>query len=518
MNRPRYTEETWPSSLLRYGLPGFLGSTLLLIGALGAGWLPLNTHLTDIALVNALRETTSGVLLCRALILAGAAVLLQSWLVLGHDLLSGRHTAHTRLFAILGMWCLPLVVAPPLFSRDVYSYYLQGRLVIAGYDPYTTAVSVIPGWFTDGVDPMWAETPTPYGPIFLVLARGIANFSGLNPFFAAILFRSVGLIGVALLAYSITVLAERHGISRSGALWLAVLNPLLIMHFVAGAHNDALMVGLLVSAFALASKNHMIWATIVLALSAGVKPISLLALPFLGLMWCINDPTWSQRIIGWLKTLGVAVISFGLITVVSGLGMGWVSALSAPSAVRTWLAPVSALGMGIGGIATWIGVTGSDATILSIFRLMGTVVALGLVAWLLLRPSGRPATRGAGFALLAVVLLGPTVQPWYLLWSLPLLAATGLTARQVRIAVIGTAAFVLYGMAESSATADSLLQVTDFVVMALAGALVITILLASPRERRLVLGDPLDSDLMPHTPEQRERASAMVIHGPELAR
>ena len=134
-----------------------------------------------------------------------------------------------------------------------------------------------------------------------------------------------------------------------------------------------------------------------------------------------------------------------------------------------------------------------------------------IVAYLCLRPQGRSAVRGAALAFGAVVILGPVIQPWYLLWVLPLFAVTGLSATQLRWTILLTAAFAVHGMAESSATSDTVLELTDLVAILVAIAVVAVILLASPRERRLVLKDPGAHGLIPRTPAAQRRAEAQVI-------
>ena len=130
----------WDTRLLaRYALPGFAGSLILAVGALGVGWLPLTGGLVDFVGVDALRGTTAGLLLSRAFVFVGVALLLQAWLILGHDLLADADDPHNlrdvdprTLVTVLIAWVAPLVFAPPLFSRDVYSYFAQGRVVASG--------------------------------------------------------------------------------------------------------------------------------------------------------------------------------------------------------------------------------------------------------------------------------------------------------------------------------------------------------------------------------------------------
>jgi alpha-1,6-mannosyltransferase len=499
--------------LLRYALPGFVGSALLTVGALGVGWLPLNTTLLDNPAVEVFRGSTAGTLVSRGMIFAGVALLLQAWLVLGYDLLSGQRLGVSRVTTVLIAWCLPLMVSPPLFSRDVFSYYAQGKLMEQGFDPYSSGVAVIPGWFQDGVDPMWSEAPTPYGPLFLLIERGVANFALAQPLLAALVFRVVAVVGVALLAVYVPRLAFLHGINGATALWVGVLNPLVLMHFVAGGHNDALMAGLMVAGLCLAAEGKGMFGSAAIALAASVKPIALLALPFAGLLWAGSRADWPTRILGWLKATAVASGTFVATMLVAGVGLGWLGALGTPGEVRTWLSPSTALGLSVGGVSTWLGVTDSNDLAVTVFRAIGTLAGVAVVAWLCLRPEGRSPVRGAALAFLAVVVLGPVVQPWYLLWFLPLFAATGLTPRELRWTIILTALFAIHGMAESSATSDNLLELTDGLAILTAAVIVGVVLLASPRERQLVLGDPVSHGLLPADRPAQARADRLVFRG-----
>ena len=482
------------------------------MGAFGVGWLPLRTGVIDVPLVEALRNSTVGQLLAHSLVFIGLALLLQVWLLLGHHLSAGLTTSPLTLAGVAAAWSAPLLIAPPMFSRDVYSYYLQGRLVMSGFDPYADGVAVLPGWFQDGADPMWAETPTPYGPLFLLVSRGVASFSIDQPALAALLFRLVALVGVALIIYFLPRLAYAHGINPSRALWLGALNPLVIMHFVAGAHNDALMAGLVVMGLTLAVERHPVAAAAIIALAASIKPIGLLALPFVGLLWAGSRAGWGRRVGAWVAVAAVAALTFAATAVIAGVGWGWISALGTPGEVRTWLSPPTALGMLTGGIGQAIGLADTNDAFVTIFRAVGTVAALIAVAWLALRPQGRSPVRGAAWAFTAVVVLGPVVQPWYLLWLLPLFAATGLTIVGLRWLILVIAGFTVHGMAESLATADNLFELTDGIGIIAAFAIVGLVLILSSRERQLLLGTGATSALMPMTPAEQDRAGRLIQH------
>ena len=49
---------------------------------------------------------------------------------------AGSRTELRQLLLVLLAWAAPILLAPPLFSRDVYSYAAQGQMVSKGLDPY----------------------------------------------------------------------------------------------------------------------------------------------------------------------------------------------------------------------------------------------------------------------------------------------------------------------------------------------------------------------------------------------
>ena len=53
---------------------------------------------------------------------------------------------------------------------------------------------------------------------------------------------------------------------------------------------------------------------------------------------------------------------------------------------------------------------------------------------------------GVVLVVLALVVLGPAVQPWYLLWCLPLLAATALTKIETKWMIYGTVGLTLFSL------------------------------------------------------------------------
>lgn len=497
---------------IRYALPGLIATSVLALGALGVGWLPIY-GLVDVPFVHTLRTTDIGMFLSRVSVILGGALLLQAWLVAGADVMSGHIRDVRRLWTVLAIWIAPLVLAPPLFSRDVYSYYAQGKLVLKGVDPYTHGVDSIPGWFRDGVDPMWSQVPTPYGPAFLGISRAIAQVIA-DPFVAAIAFRLVAIAGVALLAYYVPRLAFLNGIDAPKALWLGVMNPLILMNFVASSHNDALMMGLIAAGICLAMEGSMIYGVVLVTAGAMVKPIGLLALPFMGLIWAGARSSRKQRFTSWAKTIGLAGFTFIATSAIVGVNFGWVHALTTPGSVRTWLSPSTALGMASANVLNWFGLGDHVELTVSVFRVVFEIAAIVIIARLIFKPEGRTALRGLVLAFAAVVALGPVIQPWYLLWALPLAAASGLTAKELRTVLVLIAGFTLYGLCGSSATSDSLVELSDGLAALAAFGAVLLAVSISPRERALFFGEPASHGLMPEDRPSMARHDQLIIGGP----
>lgn len=502
--------------MLRAVIPGLIGTILIGIGALGVGWLPLDTAIVDNSVVDALRSTTLGAVISKTAVVAGVLLLLQSWLLLGYDVMRGLDKDIRRLWVALAAWCVPLMVTPPLFSRDVYSYFAQGKLMVAGIDPYTRGSSSVPGWFNDGVDPMWGEAPTPYGQFWLLLSRGVVQFTGPHPYSGALVMRLLTVAGVAMLAWGVPKIAFHCGISPSKALWLGVLNPLVLMHFVSGAHNDALMIGLVVVGFAVTLERLPILGVVLVTLGGSVKPVGLVALPFIGLLWAGATSSWGRIWLRWIYSAVIAAVLLGGLAIFTKTGLGWVAALATPGEVRTWLSPPTAVGMAVGGVLGLFGFDVTDNTV-AIARLIGTVATLCVLAYLCLRPWGRTPIRGAALAFGTLVVLGPVVQPWYVLWSLPLFAAAGLSRIELKTALLGSAGFTLFGLVTSSATQDSLIQISDAVGMLVVAAVLALLLAASPRERRLVLGEQEDAGIMPDDAPARARRRMLTMQRKEPA-
>lgn len=380
--------------------------------------------------------------------LVGTVLLVGAWWSLRWGAPSGRWA-----YVTAGLWLLPLLAAPPLGSRDVYSYACQGWSWSHGVDPYRVGVVAAGCPWADSVSPIWRDTPAPYGPFFVLLA-GLAVLLGGGLVGAIVVLRVVALAGVLLVAFCLPGLARAAGVPTRRAAWLALACPLVGVHLVAGAHSDAVGLGLLLFGLLVLVRGPdrpraLVVAGVLLGLAVAVKAVAVVVLPFAVLAAVVGRYTWRAllRDGGWLA--GGVLAALVLTSLATGLGLGWVRGLARSGDSEQWTSPPTAVGQVIdyaGALA------GRDPQAVPVSRAVALAVLAVLLAvlwwraWAALRRLGdarqravhaaaarpRVALVGAGLALAATVLLAPVFHPWYAIWPLALLAvATVAVARTV---------------------------------------------------------------------------------------
>ena len=514
-------------ALRRTRLFGATGTVLMAIGALGAGARPVIQDPTfGVRLLNLPSRLQTVAL---TMTTTGAVMMALAWLMLGRFTLASspssdssapspsahrrprgasRQMSRSQLDRTLLLWILPLLVAPPMYSKDVYSYLAQSQISRLGSDPYRVGPAPALGLdhvFTLSVPSLWRETPAPYGPLFLWIGRGISALTGENIVAAVLGHRAVVLLGVGLIVWAVPRLADRCGVAEVSALWLGAANPLLLMHLVAGIHNEALMIGLMLAGteFALrgvestqplmpppsrwppgraqrsefAPLAQLLAGAVLITMSSQVKLPSLLALGFVAMALARR---WGANLRGFLLAGGgtavLALVVTGVIGWASRLGFGWVYTLGTANVVRSWMSPPTLVALGTGQVGILLGLGDHTTAVLSLTRGIGVLIIAVLVTWLLLvvfRGRLHPV-GGLGVALGLTVLLFPVVQPWYLLWAIIPLAAWA-TRPGFRIAVI--AVTLVVGIFGPTANGDrfAIFQILD---ATLASALIVATVIA----------------------------------------
>ncbi|MFG2007692.1 polyprenol phosphomannose-dependent alpha 1,6 mannosyltransferase MptB [Micromonospora sp. NPDC048868] len=325
----------------------------------------------------------------------------------------------------VGLWLLPLLLTPPLGSRDVYAYACQGASYSAGLNPYEQGVSALPCPWLDTISYIWRDTSAPYGPLFVLLAGAVVKATG-SLYGSIVLFRLLAVVGVGLTAACLPVLARRCGVPGGRAVWLALGSPLIGVHLVSGAHNDALMVGLLVAGLAVVVSRPgrpgpLLGGGVLLGLAVAIKVTALVVVPFAALAAIVG--AYSIRALvrdgGWV--VGGAVAAVVGATLATGLGFGWVTGLEQGGLVIAWTSPPTAVGQTVAYLAAPFGWHGDP---LPATRGIGMAALALVLLWLWWRARTREPIWHAGLALAATVALAPLFHPWYWTWPLAVLAAT----------------------------------------------------------------------------------------------
>jgi hypothetical protein len=356
----------------------------------------------------------------------GLALLMRVWLRLVEVLKLHPGAPLRSLWWIFAMWAAPMLVAPPMFSRDVFSYAAQGEMTSYHLSPYVLGpFSLGSSPYVNPVDPRWGNAPAPYGPFFLTLDGTIDRLARHNQLATVIGLRLLELVAVVAIGLGVSALARCLHRDGGEAFALCALNPIVLITLVDGAHNDALMAALLVWGVVLALRRHLVWAVVVCSCAAAVKAPAALGLVFIAWTWLGSRASVRQRIRPIGVSLAVTAVIFALWTWLAGFGWGWVANLTSNGAVRSWDAPMTALGLVLADTGHVLGMHSLSVTaMLTVTRALGFAMALGVTAWLLLAAERHAWVRLLGLSLIVLVILGPVVQPWYFVWGIALLSAS----------------------------------------------------------------------------------------------
>ncbi len=426
-------------------LLGLAGSVLLATMAVGAGGILVTDPLLTGGPLSWIRYGHGRDLATMALYL-GVGMIVWAWVRLGRDVLAG--TATVQHVQVAGaVWIAPMVLSPPLFTRDVYSYLAQGALALRGLDPYQVGPSELPpGPIADNVHYAWQTTPAPYGPLFILIARTMNWLTDEDAIGGVIGMRLVLLAGLGLLVFALPRLADQLGGNRTVTLWLVVANPMTVVHLVGGPHNDLLMIGLLAVGTLLVLQRKHVGGIALVTVAMAVKVSAGIALPFLVWIWAARLP--GSRGTALLRasagSLAVFATVFTSVTMLSGVGLGWIPALTAPSLIVNWMSLPTGAGQLAHAMTSPLHDLSSDPFIL-VGRILGSGVFLVLLArqWWLARDGGPAAVRCAAIALLWSALLAPATLPWYFTWALVLAAALPWRRSPLALVVAGSTWLVL---------------------------------------------------------------------------
>ncbi|MFT3861852.1 polyprenol phosphomannose-dependent alpha 1,6 mannosyltransferase MptB [Micropruina sp.] len=381
----------------------------------------------------------------RFAIVAGVVLLVAAWWLLrpvdsGAAPASGSPPtpSRRRALAAMALWSLPLLLVPPVLSADAVLYADLGWIVSQGQNPYLVGLTGAGGPYALHVDPLWAGSGVAYPPLSLLVNAAVVQFSGFASYLGIVLMRVPVLAALVLVAWLVPRLAVRLGADPDRAVWWGVANPLVIVHFVGGAHNDALMLAVALLGVWVALRGpHWAWSLLagpaVIGVAMALKPqaglavIAAAGLPVAAQL-AVSPPVRRVLLLARRTLVGTAVAgaAFVAVSLASGLGFGWTRWLSLMGKAGT-AAPFSVLAQLGERLIDRLG--GDPTGWLTAIGAVSTLVTLLVLAWLVIRFADRPLSAVA-WGSLAVSTLGQSMHPWYLPWSFALLALVPLSRRQ----------------------------------------------------------------------------------------
>jgi hypothetical protein len=314
--------------------------------------------------------------------------------------------------------------APVLLSHDVYSYVDYARLgVVHGLDPYLHAPAAAP------LDPVysrveWTDATSAYGPLFTLATYPLAWLPVDAAVAALKAAAALSVLGIALLLYRV---APSRGVSPLGAAAFVALNPLVLIHVVGGAHNDglAMLAATLAVAATLSAREASAGAAFVAAFA--IKAPAALAAPFALAAAARIRHSSPQRWVNFGST-GSAFGGGAFLRLLTG-GAATAVAIGLASYAAfgwSWLEALGLAGENQGRTShmsvpiTTARLTGLDPTAV---RAAALALFAATFAYLLLRTwRGSDWVRCAAWASFALLLATAWLLPWYLIWTLPLVA------------------------------------------------------------------------------------------------
>lgn len=502
---------------------GTIGALLIALGGLGAGALPVvgspYESLPFGSLMTRMLQSSS------ALVFIGVGFMVTAWVcmapLVGAPLRlrknplstsaapapsedprfshSPRVVTQSQMWRTWLGWVLPLLVTAPLFTQDIYSYLANGSIVLQGLDPYSAGPVQLLGADNDlarSVPFIWANSPSPYGPVALGLAAVVSWLTHDSIIWGVVLHRVFSLVGIIAAGWAISRLATRCRVAPEAALWLGILNPLTTLHLVGGIHNESFMLGLALVGVELGLRavndSHAarwrVWALfiasgVLISCAGMVKVTGFIGLGFVGMAAArrLVDkhgvPAVRAVLGAGLAQLLLLAVSIAAITIITGIDIGWIFGQGGAATIRSWLSATTSVGVGAGFLGMLLGLGDHTEAILSVTRTVGVIIAAGFMLRMLyatFRGAIHPV-GGLGVSTIALVVFFPVVQPWYILWAVLPLAAWA-NRRFFRMAVMiysGLMSFIVLprglGLPPGTVFVIYLAAVVTFVVLIAVG-------------------------------------------------
>lgn len=401
--------------MIRLGLAGVALLALMLAG--------LSLHTPGMGIVGTPEAKIKFVIL---LCVSGAIYLGAVILVLNRHGTDGRARALWLVLAVAVALRLPLIFLQPFLSSDIYRYVWDGRVQMAGINPYRYIpdAPALASLRDEAIFPHIARAdyaPTIYPPtaqiIFAFVGMIWPSVTGMK----MAMFAFEGLAVFCLLG-----LLKAAGLPAERVLVYA-WNPLPVWAFGGNGHVDAAACGLVALALLLRVRRFDSWAGVALAAAMLTKFLPVVIAPVL----------WSRRG-GWRLAIAALATVVGLYALYIGVGwrvFGYLGGYGAEEGLDNgtgvWL---------LAGLAH-LGDLPAVASKVYFVLLAALLAALGCWFAFRRRPDEAVSICAAAGVMMAVLTFGISPHyPWYFAW----LAVPCVLAPTPAVVWLATAPVLMY--------------------------------------------------------------------------
>lgn len=368
------------------------------------------------------------------------------------------------------LFSLPLILCPYLLSRDIYSYIIYGRIAaLYGGNPAIVAPIAYShdAYFQYLI--AWKDVPSVYGPLWTLFSHGLT----------LAVERCGGALWLYLLAYKLAMLMVH--IANTVLIWrimpawkpeqqlyatlLYAWSPLALIEFLSSAHNDVLMIGLILLAVLCTQRGYWRTAAMALVAAALVKWIAIVLLPVWAIFWLRQAPAWRGRLL-LASQIAVIAVAAGLLYLPYGQMR---ESISAPLASQSAMQAENSIGaLAIRGGQDALLRLGAQSAREPGWRPAAEAAvawsskSLIFLAWLAAlyavwrRPTFERLLQSCCWLLMAILLISPLFRVWYITWPLALAALLDWRPAGRIISTLAVAAPLAHLQSESPAWLDAL--------------------------------------------------------------
>jgi Glycosyltransferase family 87 len=316
-------------------------------------------------------------------------------------------------------WAIVLIAAlhaivfagPILISTDVFSYIAYARMGVEhGLNPYLHGpASIVHDPVFQYVGHDWRRVATAYGPLYTLLTYPLAPLGVVGALWAMKVEALLASVATLALVWRC---ARQRGLDPVWAILVVGANPLYVIYGLGGAHNDLIMLAMMMGAVTLtiaprASAKGEAGAAGLVVAGALVKATVAALLPFM-----VVSRRRLAPILGALAALALGALggyaAFGIhgIDVVAALNRD--AAFVSSDSFATELAHL-------------FGKPGVFPVDHDLLKVSLVLIILHLL-WRTWR--GYDWVAASGWALLAISVTSTWLLAWYILWPLPLAVVT----------------------------------------------------------------------------------------------